>query len=154
MNVNSDAVLNTVIQNTRESIPFILASLYLDPEAENLQIHDINQDIQEATSDYLVNILTPNTNLLDTNDYIINYIKKFLQPHHYYPKPLTISISQFYSPTTQYHLTPYLRAESRATPYATVTESTPNTSSPGTPLSNSTEYPSYFILTHKPYQLR
>ena len=42
-------------------------------------MEEIGQKIQYATSDYLVNIPTPKTNLLDTSDDTINYIEAFLQ---------------------------------------------------------------------------
>ena len=110
------------------------------------------QDIQDATSDYLVNTPTPDTNILDTTDDTIDYIKEFLQPRHYYTEPTTTPTSHFYSPTNQYHLTPDLRADSRNTTTATATEtsSLPNASSPTNSLSNSTEEPSNFLSTHPP----
>ena len=43
-------------------------SLSLDLEVVHLQMEDINQYIQDATSEYLVNTPTPNTNLLNTTD--------------------------------------------------------------------------------------
>ena len=51
MNVQPDAVLHTVLHSTRELIPFILSYVYLYPEAVHLQIEDIKQYIQDATSD-------------------------------------------------------------------------------------------------------
>ena len=45
MNVHTDAVLNTVLHNNREAIPFILASVSLDPKSVRLQMEYIKQDI-------------------------------------------------------------------------------------------------------------
>ena len=50
-NVHPGAVFNTVIHNNREAIPFILASVSLEPEAVHLQMKYTKQDIQDATSD-------------------------------------------------------------------------------------------------------
>ena len=50
MNIHQYTVFNTVLYNTREAIPFILDSVSLDPKAVCLQMEDINQDIQETTS--------------------------------------------------------------------------------------------------------
>ena len=104
------------------------------------------QDIQDATSDYLVNTPTPDTNILDTTDDTIDYIKEFLQPRHYYTEPTTTPTSHFYSPTNQYHLTPDLREELCASTSVTASASAPNRSIPATmstlalvnPLSDST----------------
>ena len=93
-------------------------------------MEDIKQDIQHATSDYLINTPTPHKNLLDTADETIIYIKTFLQPNYSYPKPLTASIIQFPYPNTQYHITPDIMAEERATTSATNTAPAPNTSIP------------------------
>ena len=76
-------------------------SVSLDPDSVHLQMEDINQDIQDATSYYLVNTLTTSTNILDTVDEKIKYIKAFLYNHHSYPKPPTTPISQFSSPNNQ-----------------------------------------------------
>ena len=68
-------------------------------------MEDIKQDIQDATSDYLVNTHTPDTNILDTSDDTIEYIKSFLHPHHPYLEPPTTPISAFSSLDAQEHLT-------------------------------------------------
>ena len=81
MDVHIYAVFHNALYNTRESIPFILASVSLDPEAMNLQMEDIKQDIQDTTFNYLVNTHKPNTRLLYTADDIIKYIKVFLHTH-------------------------------------------------------------------------
>ena len=52
-------------------------------------MEDIKQDIQGTTSNYLVDTSTNDTNLLDTADDTMNYIKAFIQPHHSYPESLT-----------------------------------------------------------------
>ena len=117
-------MFNTVIQNNREATPFTLAYVSLDPEAVHLQIEYINQDLQDATSNYLVSISTPDTNLLDTTDETIKYIKSSIQPHHYYTEYTT----------TQDRLTPDISTEERATTSATSTASAPTTSSPTNPL--------------------
>ena len=74
-----------------------MASVYLDPEAFHLQTEDTKQDIQDATSDYLVSTPIPEKNILDTSDNTINYIKAFIQPHHSYSE----------SHTNQDHLNPW-----------------------------------------------
>ena len=85
--------------NTRESIPFILASFSLDLELVHLKMEDLDQDIQYDTSSCLVGTTTPETNIPDTDNDKTKYIKAFLQPHHSYPEPLT----------TQDHHTPPLK---------------------------------------------
>ena len=104
----------------------------------------IKQDIQDATSYYLVTTSTPDTNIVDTAGGTINYIKAFLQPHHSYHE----------SPTTQYHITPDISTEARAPNTATATASMPNASSPTNPLSNSTKEPSNFLYPHPTYNTR
>ena len=103
-------MFNTVLYNTREAFPFILFSVSLEPEAVHLQTEDTKQDIQDPTSDYLFNTSIPNNNILDVDDDTIKYSKEFLQPRHSYPEPPTTPNSQFYSLTTQDHLTPDIRA--------------------------------------------
>ena len=49
--------------------------VFLDSEAVNPQMEEIKKDIQDATSNYLVNTPTPTNNLLDTDDDTIKYIK-------------------------------------------------------------------------------
>ena len=95
-------------------------------------MEDIKQDIQDATSDYLVSTYITGKSLLDTPDDTIKYIKTFLQPHQYYSE---------YN-TTQDHLTHDLRAEARTTTAVNATAFTPNTGVPTIPLYNSTEEPS------------
>ena len=129
MNYHPDEVLNTVLHDIREAIPYIMKSISLDAEEVHLQMEETKRDIQDATSDYLVNTPTPNTHLLDNADDTIKYIKAFLQPHQYYSEPPTTPISKFSSPTTQEHLTADLRAEARATTAATATTSAPNAAS-------------------------
>ena len=72
--------------------------------------------IQDTTSDYLVSTHIPDKNLLNNADDKIKHIKEFIQPRHSY----------YESQTTQYHLTPYFRAELLATTAATSNASTPN----------------------------
>ena len=84
MNVYPYTVFNTVLKNYREAIPFILSSVSLYPEEVNLQMEDIKQDIQDATSDYLVSTYITGKSLLDTPDDTIKYIKTFIHPHHSY----------------------------------------------------------------------
>ena len=95
-------------------------------------MEEINQDIQDATSSYLVNNPTPNKNLLYTADDTIKYIKVFLQPHNSYPEPPINPIGQFSYPTIQYHLTPDISAEGRTTTAVPYTASARNVSSPDT----------------------
>ena len=85
MNIHIDLVFKNGLQNNCEAIPFILDYVSLDQEAVHLQMEDIKQDIQDATSNYLVSISTPDTNILDNTDNTVKCIKSFLQPHHYYP---------------------------------------------------------------------
>ena len=61
MNVHPYTVFNTVIHNNREVIPFIPASDSLYPDTVHLQMEDIKQDIQDATSDYLISTPIPDT---------------------------------------------------------------------------------------------
>ena len=100
MNIHIDAVLNTIIYNESDYIPYIIASVSLNPEAVHLQMEEINQDIQASTSNYLINTPTTNTNILIAYDEKIKYIKAFLQLLHIYPEPPTTPSSQFFSPTT------------------------------------------------------
>ena len=71
-NVQPDAVFNKVIHNTRVAIPYITASLSFASETVHLQLEETSKDTQDATSYYLVNIPTPNTNMLDNSDKTIN----------------------------------------------------------------------------------
>ena len=148
------AMSNTVIHNTRESIPYIMESFSLDPEVVYLQMEEIKQDIKDTTSDYCINTPTPNINILVTADETIKYTKALLQPHHSYPEPTTTPTSQFYSQTNQYHITPEIRTEARATTTATATASTPNAIIPTNSLSNSTEETSKFLSIHTPDNTR
>ena len=50
MNVHPDAVFNTVLHDTREVIPYIIASVSLELESVHLQMEEIKQYIQDATS--------------------------------------------------------------------------------------------------------
>ena len=123
MNDHPDTRFKTVIQNNREAIPFILDAASLDLEAVQIQMEVINQDIQYATSDYLVSTPTPEINILYIADDIINHIKTSIQNHRYYTESLT----------KQNHLTPGIRADARSTTSATYTASAPNTSSTTSP---------------------
>ena len=104
MNIHLDKVFNTVIQNNCESIPFILYYVSLDLEAVHIQMEDTNQDIQDATSDYIDNTYTPKANPLDTSVDTINYIEEFNHSLYSYPE----------FPTTQDHITPNIKTELRA----------------------------------------
>ena len=85
MEVHIYSVLITILHNNCEAIPFILASVSLDPYPVHLQMEYIKKRIQDAASNYLVSISTPDTNILDNTDNTVKCIKSFLQPHHYYP---------------------------------------------------------------------
>ena len=61
MNVHPGAVFNTVIHDIREAIPYITAYISFEPEKVHLQLEEIRQEIQDATSYYLINIPTPKT---------------------------------------------------------------------------------------------
>ena len=113
-------------------------------------MEDINQYIQDTTSDYFVNNPTSNNNLLDTADDAIKHTKDFLQPHHYHNEPTTTPTIQFYSPTTQDHLTHDIMPETPTNNTATSTDSNTNVSSPKNLLPNYTKNPSNFIYTHLP----
>ena len=67
MNVHPDSVFNTVIQYTRDYIPYIMAYISLEPNPVHLKMEWINQDCQDAISDYLVN--TPTTKHKYPKDY-------------------------------------------------------------------------------------
>ena len=81
------------------------------------------EEIQEATSHYLVKIPTPNTNIMDTADQKMNYIESFLQDYDSYPGPPTKPINNISYPSAKEHLTPDLIAEVSATTADTVTAS-------------------------------
>ena len=150
MNPHPESVFNTVLHSTCVSTPFILNCVSLYPYEVHLQLEDTKQDIQDATSDYLVNTPTPNKKILNTADDSIKYINKFLQPHLSYPKPLTTSISNLTSPTTQYHFNADIREEVHVATAATATESARNASSHAKPLKLYTEESSNFLSTHTP----
>ena len=59
MNVHPDTLFNTLIHNTREATPSILASVSLDTEDVHIQMEDLNQDIQDATFGFIVRTPTP-----------------------------------------------------------------------------------------------
>ena len=99
MNIQLDVVFNNVIHNNGESIPFILTSVSLDPEAVHLQMEETNQDIQDTNSAYFVNTYTTNTTLLDTSDETIKYIEELIHPLYSYPE----------CPTNQDHINPDIR---------------------------------------------
>ena len=111
MNVHPNEVLNNLLCDTREATHYITASVFFNLETVHLQIEEIRQKIQDANSNYLFNILTPNTNILYTADETINYTDELLQDHHSYPGPPSTPISQFYSLAAQEHLTPDLIVE-------------------------------------------
>ena len=129
MNVHLDTVFNTILHNSHYTIPFILASASLYPAAVHLQMEGIKQDIQDVTSYYLVKTHIPDKNLLGTADEKIKYIKSFIHPRHSYS----------YSQTTQYHLTPNIRAEARSTSADNATTFATNVDRPTILLSNSNE---------------
>ena len=64
---------------------------------------------------------------------------EFIHPHHNYYELLTTPIDHFYSPTTQYHITPDIRIEIQYATAANATAYMPNTIIPTKPLSISTE---------------
>ena len=68
MNVQPDAVFNTFLHDTLDTIPYSMADVSFDPEAVQLQMEEIRQEFQDYTFYYLINIPTPNTNLLDDFD--------------------------------------------------------------------------------------
>ena len=132
MNIHPDAVFNTIIHDKCGPISFIMTSVSFEPEAVHIHTEEINQHIQDATSNYLVKIPTPNTNLLDTADDTIKHIHEFLQAHHSYPGPPTAPIGQFSSPSAQEHITHDLGSEAHTTTAINATESSPTTSIPTT----------------------
>ena len=125
----------------------------------HLQLEVIRQDIQDTTSDYFVNIPTPNKNIMDTADETINYIEAFFQAYHYYLGPTATPTSQISYPYAPEHLTTDLRSEVRADAAATSTASVPNARStatrstldPKAPVSYPPEDPSNFLST-LPYE--
>ena len=68
MNVYPDTAFNNFLHNTRENTPYITASTSFDPETVNPQMEETSQEVQDNTSDYLANIPTSNTNIMDTVD--------------------------------------------------------------------------------------
>ena len=67
----------------------------------HLQMDEIRQEIQDATSDYLVNIPTPNINIINTSYETINYIKELFQAHHYCTITQTTPISHISSTSSR-----------------------------------------------------
>ena len=61
-------MFNNVLHNKCEATPFILASVFLDPETVHLQMEDTKQDIKYDNSDYLVSTPTIDKNILDNAD--------------------------------------------------------------------------------------
>ena len=110
MNVHPDAVFHTILHDTREAIPYITAFVSIDLETVHLQMKEIRKEIQDATSYYLINSPTHNTNLLDTSDETINYIEEFLNTRHPYPVPPTTPNSHLSSPYALEHLIPVIIA--------------------------------------------
>ena len=72
MKVHPDTVFNNVFWNIHVSIPYITSSISYEPDTVHLQLEVIRQDIQDNTSDYLANIPTHNTNLLEIAYVTIN----------------------------------------------------------------------------------
>ena len=152
MNVHTNTVFNSILQDIREAIPYITSSFSYDPVAVQLQMEEINQDIQDITSNYVFNISTNNT----TADNTINNIKEFLQDHNSYSVPPTTPISQFSPPTAWEHIIYGIIEEGLTTTAATASASAPNkiipntmsTLDPEAPLSDPTEEPSNFLSTH------
>ena len=123
-------------------------------------MEEIRQEIQDSNYNYLFNIYTPNTNILDSPDETINYIEAFLKTRHSDTGTPTTPIIQIAYPDAQEHITPDIRAEARANTIVTATASALNASSPTnistldpeSPLSCSTEEPSNFLSTNPPYK--
>lgn len=149
MKPNPGSVFHTVLHNIHETTPYITESVSLYPESVHLQMEEISQEIQDATTDYLINSPSTNINLLDTVDETINYIEALLQTNHSYPGPMYTPNSKIPSISDREHLTPDLRAESRATTADTDTTFVTNMGSadtmstlyPAEPISDSTEEP-------------
>ena len=123
MNIHSYKIFNSVVHDTHESIPYITAYVSFDPEAVHLHMEEIRQDIQVATSDYLINSPTYNKNILDAVDETISYIEALLQAHHSYTGPTTNPISQLNSSDSWERLTTDIRPETLATTTDTDTAS-------------------------------
>ena len=75
MNVHLLEVFNNVLHIKPWVIPDIMSFVSLEPDAVRLKIEEIKHNIQDATYNYLIKIPTPNTNLLNTADDTIKYIK-------------------------------------------------------------------------------
>ena len=78
------------------NLTLITACVLYALETVHLQLEETMQDIQDATSDYLVKIPTPNPNLLYNYNETINYISEFFKAHNYYPGPPTNPTSPLY----------------------------------------------------------
>ena len=89
MNVHPYTVFNYLLHYTHDSILYITDSFSFETETVHFQMEETRQENQDATSNSLLKVTTPNTNHLDTNDEKINYIKAFLKAHHSHPVPLT-----------------------------------------------------------------
>ena len=98
MYVHPETMLKTILHNIHETLPYITAYVSYAPNTVHLQLDIVRQNTQENTYDYLINITTPNTNILDTADKTINYTAAFLQDYNYYPEPLNTPNSQLYYP--------------------------------------------------------
>ena len=68
MNVYPYAVFNKVLYDTCEAIQCIMDYVSYDFETVHLYVEASSQEIQYKNSYYLVNILTPNTNLVENVD--------------------------------------------------------------------------------------
>ena len=126
MNIQPDAVFNTILHDTHESTPNIMASVSFDPEAVHPPMEEIKQGIKGANYNSFFNTPTPNTKLLNTSDDRIKDIKIFLQPHHLYPEPTSTPISNLYYPNIQNNFTHNLKLEACAATAATSTVSVTN----------------------------
>ena len=72
MKLHPELVLNTFLHNINVEIPCITTSVSYQTETVHLQLEEIRQDIQDANSDYLANIPTPDTNIMDAADETMN----------------------------------------------------------------------------------
>ena len=72
MKLHPDTVSNALLRNIRVGLPCITTSVSYQLETVHLQLEEIRQDIQDATSDYPIKIPTANTNLMDAADETMN----------------------------------------------------------------------------------
>ena len=73
-------MLKTIPHNIHEDFLLITACVTYEPKTMHIQLEVIIQDIQDATSEYLVKIPTLNTNILGCTSGVSTFISPFSFP--------------------------------------------------------------------------